>query len=128
MKILWFLWGLPQNIIGLILFLIYRKKRNVAIHKGRYICQTGIKGVGAVSLGFFILFFEEYKDSYLRVLKHEYGHTIQSKILGPFYLIIIGLPSLIWAGLFNKYRQKHKVSYYSFYPERWADKLGFKYF
>ena len=54
---------------------------------------------------------------------HEYGHSIQSKILGPLYLLVIGLPSIIWAGLFEKYRNKHKISYYSFFTEKWANKL-----
>ena len=57
-------------------------------------------------------------------LLHEYGHTIQSKKLGLFYLFIIGLPSITWAGCLQAYRNKYNVSYYSFYTERWADKLG----
>ena len=60
----------------------------------------------------------------LNYIHHEYGHTIQSRKLGPFYLLVIGLPSIIWAGCFEKYRIKHNKSYYSFYTERWADKLG----
>ena len=57
-------------------------------------------------------------------LMHEYGHTIQSQKLGPIYLLVIGLPSLIWAGCFETWRIKHKKSYYVFYTEKWADKLG----
>jgi len=66
----------------------------------------------------FILFYADYGDQHYRVLQHEHGHTIQSKILGPFYLFVIGLPSIIWAGLFNKYREKNNVSYYSLYTEK----------
>lgn len=57
-------------------------------------------------------------------LAHEYGHTKQSRMLGPFYLLIVGLPSIIWNGCFENYRTKHNKSYYSFYTERWADELG----
>ena len=57
-------------------------------------------------------------------IAHEYGHTLQSHKLGLVYLLVIGLPSLIWAGCFDKYRKKHGISYYSFYTEKWADKLG----
>ena len=57
-------------------------------------------------------------------IAHEYGHTIQSRKLGPIYLLVIGLPSIIWAGCFENYRKKHNISYYSFYTERSADKLG----
>lgn len=34
----------------------------------------------------------QHSDS---TIKHEYGHTIQSKYLGWLYLIIIGLPSIV---------------------------------
>jgi len=57
-------------------------------------------------------------------MAHEYGHTIQSHKLGPLYLLVIALPSLIWAGCFERYRIKHNISYYSFYTEASADKLG----
>lgn len=56
-------------------------------------------------------------------LAHEYGHTIQSYKLGPLYLLVIGLPSIVWAGCFKNWRKKHNKDYYSFYTERWADKL-----
>jgi len=57
-------------------------------------------------------------------IAHEYGHTIQSHKLGPLYLLVIGLPSVVWAGCFENYRKKHNISYYSFYTEASADKLG----
>lgn len=127
-KVFWFLWGLPQNIVGLILYSIcYQKsKKDPNASQGRindsYYCS--IKGDGsAISLGMFIIVFGIYED-YDRLLKHEYGHSIQSKILGPLYFLVIGLPSIIWAGLFRKYRQKNKISYYSLYTEKWANKLG----
>ena len=63
----------------------------------------------------------EWEMDYIR---HEYGHTIQSRMLGPVYLLVIGLPSIIWAGCFDSWRKKHKKSYYWFYPEAWANKLG----
>ena len=59
---------------------------------------------------------------------HEYGHTIQSLILGPLYLFVIGAPSLLWAGIpaFGRMRRRRQMSYYRFYPERWANHLGEK--
>ena len=60
------------------------------------------------------------------LLVHEYGHTVQSLILGPFYLVVVGLPSVVWAKaptLVKSRRRKH-VSYYSFGPERFANWLG----
>lgn len=126
-KFFWFIWGLPQNIIGFILYLFYRKKGEVNKFWDSTVVE--LKGKtklgGAVSLGLFIFVWSDYGigDYHLKTLKHEYGHSIQSKILGPLYLLIIALPSLIWAGLFAKYRYKNKISYYSFYTEKWANKI-----
>ena len=57
-------------------------------------------------------------------IKHEYGHCCQSQKLGWFYLLIIGLPSIIWCNCFEAYRKKYNISYYSFYTESWANQLG----
>lgn len=115
-----FTWGLPQNLLGLLLFLL-------GLVRGRYAGKynrafiTKTKKIHGLSLGVFI-FVSDESDAVL--LRHEYGHTLQSLYLGVFYLLIIGLPSLIWAGLFNGYRKKHNVDYYSFYTERWANHLS----
>ena len=59
------------------------------------------------------------------LIRHEYGHTIQSLILGPLYLPIVGIPSLIWSVYYRrKCRRFPALQYYSFYTERWADRLG----
>lgn len=63
-----------------------------------------------------------------RLLVHEYGHTIQSLILGPLYLIVMGIPSTLWGFLpcyVNK-RQNEEVSYFDFFTEKWANLLGEK--
>lgn len=61
-----------------------------------------------------------------RLLVHEYGHTVQSLVLGPAYLLVIGLPSLAWmkAPRLARKRREAGMSYYSFYTERWANSLG----
>lgn len=62
------------------------------------------------------------------LLVHEYGHTIQSLIFGPLYLFAVGIPSIVWSFLpvFAKRREDAGISYFSVYPERWANKLGEK--
>lgn len=45
---------------------------------------------------------------------HEFGHTWQSRLLGPLYLLIVGLPSLISAAT-------APASHSNFYTEKWAD-------
>jgi len=65
-------------------------------------------------------------ESKTGVRVHEYGHCIQSLILGPLYLIAVGLPSYLWANLppLRKLRREKGLSYYSVYPENWANALG----
>ena len=83
---------------------------------------------GAISLGIFQIYADKYlgnRAKYVELVrKHEEGHRKQSKMLGPLYLIVIGLPSLIWATLHSTVGRLGAVDYYSFYTERWADRLG----
>ena len=109
-------WCLPQTVIGVILKIV-TKARKVNDHY-----EYNIKS-GSISLGSYIFLCPAHWNDE-KVLKHEKGHTRQSYILGWLYLIVIGLPSLIWASCFGWYREKYKVSYYSFYSEKWANKLG----
>ena len=119
------IWQFPQHITALIVKRIY-KAIPYTTYKGSTVYLWKLKA--GLSLGRHIFVPKEKcrlcDFGVQQYIKHEYGHTIQSKYLGWFYLLIIGLPSLIWAGCFKKYRQKHGVSYYSFYTEKWADKLG----
>jgi hypothetical protein len=58
------------------------------------------------------------------VIAHERGHFLQSLVLGPLYWIIIAIPSITRAGIWN-YRLMNGKSvkpYGSFYTEKWADK------
>ena len=84
-------------------------------------------------------FFEHYRSSYLLteplspqeehdLLIHEYGHTVQSLILGPVWSIVIGLPSMLWCNLpvFQRLRRKKGVPYSRLYCEGWANRLGQK--
>ena len=60
------------------------------------------------------------------VLKHEYGHAVQSAILGPLYLLVVGVPSLIWSNLpaLKRWRMRTGYDYYRFVVERTASWLG----
>lgn len=142
--ILQFTWCLPQTLVGLVVFLVCKIRKADTLRYKCTVVSVFPNKQGSVSLGMFIMVhdtpltdetdkmkFDVY-DPLLKcrigqaddLLRHEYGHTIQSMILGPLFLLVIGLPSIIWAGLFAGYRQKHKVSYYAFYTERWADRIS----
>ena len=114
-------WQLPQNLVGLVFGWFLKEKRR---HSNLPGLPEGIRLVtasnmyGGISLGNFVYCRQPVYD---RMVRHEYGHCRQSRILGPFYLLVIGLPSLLWALWWTPGRS---VGYYSFYTERWADRLG----
>ena len=116
-------WELPQNVIGFIVKKIFKANFKMSYNDANVYTWNVL---GGMSLGNYIFVYEPIvnKDYGAEMIKHEYGHTIQSKYLGWLYLLIIGLPSIIWAQCFDGYRTKHGKSYYSFYTEAWADKLG----
>lgn len=115
-------WGLPQSIGGFLLYLRYIKAPHYS-YKGSIVTNWPKKG--GISLGMFT-FVEDRKGRQEYVSKHEYGHTIQSLILGPLYLIIVGVPSFIWANIpyFRNKRERKHIAYNSFIVEKLADKLG----
>lgn len=123
-KFIQYTWELPQNIVGVIIKHIF-KATPYTTYKDATVYSWSIKG--GLSLGKHI--FIPFKDTdsgaenVQEYIKHEYGHTEQSKRLGWLYLPVIVLPSLVWAGYFKWYKKTNK-SYYWFYTEKWADKLG----
>jgi hypothetical protein len=126
-KILLYIWQFPQILLALLIINITNKKAQI-LYKDKKIYFFGKNILSGVSLGEYIILSEYVKDK--ATLDHEYGHTIQSRIFGPLYLLVIGLPSAIgnnlWDRLFHKkwtFLRREKW-YYSRYPEKWADKLG----
>lgn len=81
---------------------------------------------GGIALGEQILLNDlwvRYPVVYHQTSKHEYGHIRQSRMLGPLYLIVVGLPSITFASL-TALRILKSKDYYKRYPENWADRLG----
>ena len=113
-------WGLPQNLLGFLLMLYHRHDPR-STYLGCMVIHWG--GSGSMSLGMF-LFIGNKSDR--RVLVHEFGHSVQSMILGPLFLPVMGIPSFLWCNLqpFRKLRKEKGVSYYRFYPESTANRLG----
>ena len=118
-------WGLPQTLSGLVLMLTkYRHCPRSMYHGAVVVAHDG--AFGGVSLGAFTFVCAGVKPStFAAVRAHEYGHCIQSLMLGPLYLPLIALPSSIWCNLprYSRRRRETGVSYYSFFPERWANSL-----
>lgn len=113
-------WGLPQTLIGAAAYLCTIGCRREGYHGA---IATHWNRRDSLGMGMF-LFLGKGADR--QVLVHEYGHAVQSLILGPLFLPIMGIPSFLWAGLplCRKLRKTKKISYYTFYPERNANFFG----
>ena len=116
--ILLYLWQSPQNLVGLLVRLIFiGEVRHTVSGIQFWYCKSF---PGGISLGNMVMIGSKYELT----VRHEHGHQIQSKILGPLYLLVIGIPSLIWAWLYGPVIKYTRNGYYRFYTEKWADKLG----
>lgn len=121
-------WQLPQNLLG-VLWKNIKKNSIITEISNDDIESVGakaflVKAGGAVTLGKYVFISQTYRDQGMTI-KHECGHVKQSKILGPLYLIVIGVPSILHAWL-NGYIgccKKHKEGYYHFFSEKWANRL-----
>jgi hypothetical protein len=125
------LWELPQDLLGAALLLALAaagRTRGARWERERLFIR--LAGDGAVSLGLFV-FFSDRDNRYVPVgpenRDHEYGHSIQSRRLGPLYLPLVGLPSLLRVLYAIGYRHltgRRWPRYYAGWPERAADRLG----
>ena len=127
-SLLW-LWQLPQNLCGIIYKFISEDNRICVVetYDSRNVGAEVYlqKTKGGVTLGKYIFISQDYIDEEI-VIKHECGHVKQSKILGPLYLLVIGIPSILHAWLNNYIGccwKNGESNYYHFYTEKWANKL-----
>ena len=125
-------WGLLQTAAGAAVLLRYRRCPRFRCHGA---VVTSWPRSDSLSLGMFIFLTDKpprdrrglvpHWEISRRMLVHEYGHTVQSLILGPLYLPVVGLPSLLWARLPPCRRiWREDVSYFSFWTEKNANFLG----
>ena len=120
-NILLYLWQLPQNLLG-VLFLLVLRPTELVRDTGYAKVYKSHRMSGGVSLGqyAFVSYISAKNED---TIKHEgIGHPRQSRMLGPLYLIAIGLPSLLWACLHRMIAPDK--SYYWFLTEAWADRLA----
>ena len=127
-------WGILQNVIGFLVFVVMLKNRH-SMFRGAIV--THWNHPYSMGCGMFV-FIGNHGRSYWSkekndkrnydVLVHEYGHIVQSIILGPLFVPVIAIPSLIWASLpyFSRLRMRKGLSYYWLYCEKWANTLGDK--
>ena len=128
LKILAEIWQLPQHIIAYVIMFVNRKSLKPMINNDGilYYLVDNLFNSG-ISLGNYIFLDTDVYYDY-KTIKHEHGHQIQSLILGPLYLIVIGLPSIIGNIVYRIKRMYFRKNcnpklYYKQPWEAWADKL-----
>lgn len=126
-KILMYIWQLPQNLLGLLMLIYFRAiDRRISEFRtnGILVCFS-YSMRGGISLGRYIFLSSIYcgKTCEDKTVSHEYGHCLQSQMLGWLYLPIVGLPSLIHAWQYE-YNYMDPDGYYRYWCEAWADRLG----
>ena len=116
-------WGLPQTLIGFVLYCIHRKESHFA-YRGCIVTRWHVRG--SLGVGMFLFVNDDHYQRDPQVLIHEFGHAVQSVFLGPLFLLIMGIPSFLWCNLpcCRKLRKEKGISYYRFYPESTANALG----
>ena len=111
-----FSWEAPQTALGFGVAQVNNEIGNVkSVHykEGATVVENRTKDWGGFTIGSYI---EVNRDPTSDLLEHEYGHTIQSQILGPLYLPFVALPSLASATI---YPNDHA----GYWAETWADQL-----
>ena len=111
------IWQFPQNILAVCLEGI--------------LCNTATRGVkqdgnqiiwcdlfpAPMSLGNYLFM---PTNSSKESIEHECGHSKQSDKLGPLYLLVIGIPSLLHNIIhYVCYKLGIEWNYYKFYTEHW---------
>jgi hypothetical protein len=135
--VLLFLWELPQNIIGVIVFLASRAVPNRTMTDRDNVIVSLFKKYPGMSLGRFIFVMAEPEKNYRYeyrghrrdhgdLIAHEKGHSIQSCILGPFYFLILVFSGLwfVFTAVGEVVLGRRFIDYYAFFTEAWADRLG----
>jgi len=126
-----FTWELPQTIVGFMLAQCYNLFGNVAAVE-YYDGLTHIKttNTALITIGSYMItsnfggeFVKTVPENY--DFQHEYGHYIQSQILGPFWFPIIAIPSIISASTDFSIDGRYHDNYFT---EQSANYLSNNYF
>lgn len=115
-------WGIAQTLLGALFCLRFRHYPH-RFYRG--CIETRWNSGGGMSLGLFIFTPNHDRPEAAKIRVHEYGHCIQSLLLGPVYLLL-GLISVCWANIpyFRKLRREKKIPYTACFVESWASSWG----
>jgi len=125
--ILNFTWGLPLTIVGYFLMLVLSPWAK--IKKYGYIYYIEIQSNASWGLSMGTTFITGLRGSSSYGLKeHEFGHTVQNAIFGPFMIFIVSIPSFIRCNYRSFIRTINpnlvKGAYYDIWFESTASTIG----
>jgi len=130
-NLLFYLWQLPQHLLALVMRVILSRKivktNTVEFKNHKHTISIFKAPSFGVSLGDYI--FMDVRYSSVSQL-HELGHSIQSRMLGIFYLPIVGISSSIFNNFYDRWFHKKWTNnrriywYYNRLVEKWADRLA----
>jgi RHS repeat-associated protein len=129
-----FLWEMPQTVLGNVV----SHARNISVNVDNVSYYGGATLVNnddptdrerwGLTLGPYINSKNVVADPFVDDLfRHEYGHTLQSMLVGPLYLTNVAIPSLISATLdyeLDWFNHNHDRSWF----ETQANRMAFRYF
>jgi hypothetical protein len=118
-------WQFPQHLLALVMILVCKPcgYSHIGTSTVYWLDRFNL----GVSLGKYIFLNERYGET---VVLHEFGHSVQSLYLGPLYLLVVGIPSLVFCNLWDRFFHKSWPQarrirwYHGRYPENWADRLA----
>jgi hypothetical protein len=124
-KFLLFIWQLPQHLLALALIKVCREYEWMDNYWPNRVIKVGLIP-NAVSLGQYILYPVD-ESHWNTVILHEIGHSRQSLIFGPLYLLMVGLPSItrnLWDSFAHRKwtSQQRNAWYFGGWPENDADR------
>lgn len=127
-------WGLPQTLLGLAVFLRHSRCRHFW-YRGAVVTEWNSSFSASFGLFIFVTPYPardkrregRIPDFQMKqcLLVHEYGHTIQSLLFGPLYLVVMAIPSAAWGFLpYFRRRRADGAPYSDFFTESLANRLG----
>ena len=116
-------WGIGATLVGLFFFIKHRKCTHRPYRGVIETCWE--KPYSGLSLGLFIFTPNVNPEHSAKVRVHEYGHSVQNIVLGPF-MLVVAVISVTWANHphFIRKRREKSIPYTACFVESWASRWG----
>jgi len=120
-----FTWQLPQQLTGVLggtISNVLGGVESISHQNGATLINSSLINSGAFTVGSIIQAPSGYTFS-SSLIQHEYGHYLQSQLVGPAYLPFVALPSF-GSFLADELNILPKHDHERFWTEKWSDNLS----